>query len=358
MKTKYEQHKANQEEFQQLMPILRGLTSDEMRALVHKKQNDARKLGAEYEDEIFDDMVSGKVEKELAKISEEQNYALKNRFRHQRRTMDFADKKRMPIEASKVRDLLRHQHLFRAKIEGEISTLSAHENNTQLENGILTYLNEAAYGDMKALIRDVGINSDTIEFYNLARLREVDANRPFESDRQLPWLVDGLYSPINMTDYEETFVGWNEFPKQVPINNISLLDVRRPEAWPQTNKITQIEPRESRPLSGTSTTHFGLVKANAADPEDEDDIAYGQEDEEEDYDEEGEGDDYGEEEYGDYDEEEAGDEDPEWPTEDKLRVRHPQDPYFERNEKLHQRFNEVELDSFMKLLNVNPTPQW
>ena len=99
------------------------------------------------------------------------------------------------------------------------------------------------------------------------------------------------------------------------------------------------------------------MKANAADPEDEDDIAYGQEDEEEDYDEEGEGDDYGEEEYGDYDEEE-GDDEPEWTTEDKHRVKHPQNRYFERNEKLHQRFNEVELDSFMKLLNVNPTPQW
>lgn len=210
---------------------------------------------------------------------------------------------------------------------------------------------------MKALIRDVGINSDTIEFYNLARLREVDGNRPFESDRQLPWLVDGLYSPINMTDYEENFVGWNEFPKDVPLNNISLLDVRRPEAWPQTNKLTQIEPLESRPLQGTGATHFGLVKANAADPEDEDDIAYGQEDEEEDYDEEGEGDDYGEEDYGDYDEEE-GDDEPEWSAEDKPRPRHPQNRYFERNEKLHQRFNEVELDSFMKLLNVNPTPQW
>jgi len=99
--------------------------------------------------------------------------------------MDYADKKRMPIEASKVRDLLRNQHLFRGKIEDEISTLSAHENNTQLENGILTYLNEAAYGDMKSLIRDVGINPDTIEFYNLARLRELDGNRPFDSDRQL-----------------------------------------------------------------------------------------------------------------------------------------------------------------------------
>lgn len=232
MKTKYEQHKQNQEEFRELMPYFRGLSADEMRAFVHKLQNDARKFGREYDDEIFDDMTSGRVEKELAKISEEQNYALKNRYRHQRNTMDFADKKRMPIDASKVRDLLRNQHVIRYKIESEISTLSQHEENPQVENGILTYLNEAAYGDMKALIRDVGITPDSIEFYNLARLREFDANRPFGSDRNLPWLVDGLYSPINMTDYEERFVGFNEFPKHVPIENISLLDVLRPESWP------------------------------------------------------------------------------------------------------------------------------
>lgn len=85
---------------------------------------------------------------------------------------------------------------------------------------------------MKALIRDVGINPDTIEFYNLARLREVDSNKVFESDRQLSWMTDGLYSPINMTDYEEEFVGWNEFPKNVPLYNIALMDVRRPESWP------------------------------------------------------------------------------------------------------------------------------
>lgn len=130
MKTKYEQHIENKKQFQQLMPLLRGLTADEMRALVHKQQNDGRKLGAEYEDEIFDDMISGRVEKELAKLSEEENYALKNRFRHQRKTMDYAEKKRMPIDASKVRDLLRHQHIVRSKIETEIPTLSAHENNT------------------------------------------------------------------------------------------------------------------------------------------------------------------------------------------------------------------------------------
>ena len=38
-----------------------------------------------------------------------------------------------------------------------------------LEHGILTYVNEAAYGEMRDLIRDVGIANDTIPFYNLDR---------------------------------------------------------------------------------------------------------------------------------------------------------------------------------------------
>jgi hypothetical protein len=37
-----------------------------------------------------------------------------------------------------------------------------------MENGVLSYLNEAAHGDMKDLIRDVGIDKKTIPFYNLA----------------------------------------------------------------------------------------------------------------------------------------------------------------------------------------------
>lgn len=339
------------------MPVIRGLTGDEMRALVHKMQNESRRFGAEHEDEIFDDMISGKVEKRLAKLSEEENYQVKNRYRHQRKVMDFADKKRMPIEASKVRDLLRNQHIFRHKIEKEIPTMTAHEENTQIENGILTYLNEAAYGDMKALIRDVGINADTIEFYNLARVRQIDSNRMFESDRQLPWLLNGLFSPLNMTDYEENFVGWNELPKNVPINNPTILDARQEEAFPKTDKQATLEHIESRPIQGTSTTHYGLAQANAADPEEEDDVGYGQEEEEdeEDYDEEGDG----AEDYGEYDEEEElAPEVDAWPEEDKIRGPVAENRYFAHNDKLNKKFNEVELDSFMKLLNINPTHQW
>jgi len=35
-----------------------------------------------------------------------------------------------------------------------------------------------------------------------------------------------------------------------------------------------------------------------------------------------------------------------------------EDRYFAHNEKLRKKFNEVEVDTFMKLLNVKPTPQW
>lgn len=44
----------------------------------------------------------------------------------------------------------------------EIGTYQRLQDNPQMENGVLTYLNEAAYGEMKDLVRDVGINTDSI----------------------------------------------------------------------------------------------------------------------------------------------------------------------------------------------------
>ena len=58
--------------------------------------------------------------KELAQISEEAHYDMKNRYRLNKTTMQFAKKKRMPIDERSVRDLLRNQHLFRIKMNKEI----------------------------------------------------------------------------------------------------------------------------------------------------------------------------------------------------------------------------------------------
>jgi hypothetical protein len=60
----------------------------------------------------------------LAKVSEEANFALKNSFKHKKDTMNWADKKKMPIDKSKVKDLLRNQHIFRDKMNTELETYS------------------------------------------------------------------------------------------------------------------------------------------------------------------------------------------------------------------------------------------
>ena len=62
------------------------------------------------------------VEKKLANVSEEGNFENKNRYRLQKMKLDHADKKRMPIDERKVKDLLRNQGEFRGKFDTEIGT--------------------------------------------------------------------------------------------------------------------------------------------------------------------------------------------------------------------------------------------
>ncbi len=69
----------------------------------------------------------------------------------------------------------------------------------------------------------------------------------------------------------------------------------------------------------------------------------------------------GEESEGEGEEEEEEEEiDPErpWPLPEQAELAKMENGYFLHNEKLREKFNEVELDTFMKLLNVKPIRQW
>lgn len=154
------------------MPVLRDLDADEKYALLHLLQNRrSAQDRVDFQGNIIESLTDNALEEKLAKLSEESHHALKNRYRHQRRTMDYADPKRMPIDEAKVRDLLRNQHLFRGKMDEEVGTYSKLQLNPQIEHGVLTYVKEAAWGDMKALLEDVGITKNTVEFFNLAASR-------------------------------------------------------------------------------------------------------------------------------------------------------------------------------------------
>lgn len=110
--TKLEQLQEDKQNFRELMPLLRGLSRDEADALIHKLRNSGRRLG-DYNDSILNEMINRNTEKKLAKISEEENFLAKNRYRLQKTKLDFADKKRMPIDESKLKDVLRNRPSFR-----------------------------------------------------------------------------------------------------------------------------------------------------------------------------------------------------------------------------------------------------
>ena len=52
----------------------------------------------------------------LAKLSEESNFAIKNRFKLDKDVMQYAEKKRMPLDQLKVKDMLKNQHIVRERI--------------------------------------------------------------------------------------------------------------------------------------------------------------------------------------------------------------------------------------------------
>lgn len=112
-----------------------------------------------------------------------------------------------------------------------------------------------------------------------------------------------------MTDYEEDFVGFREWPGALPINRLDRLQAVNPEAlWPQSDALAAWEEKEKPPVYGTSQTVIETVKDYyyPGEPEEidyygkegDDDEDYGDEDEEGEGEEEGGEEDYGEEDYG------------------------------------------------------------
>lgn len=179
----------------------------------------------------------------------------------------------------------------------------------------------------------------------------------YDSDRQFDKLMNAVFTPLDMTDYEEDFVGWQEFPGALPINRQSWLTPIQEEAWPQVDATAAIETMEEQPTYGTTQTQKGMIIDNNTIPEPEDEDFYGKEEEDEygdDYGEEGEGGEGGEEDYGDY-----GEEEEEWSLRKDVDEGPEQgDRFFRAGETLRGKYSDHEVEQFMKLLNVKPYKQW
>ena len=164
-----------------------------------------------------------------------------------------------------------------------------------------------------------------------------------------------------MTDYEYDFPSYNEVA-DIQVENLGALQSLMEEKWPQTNALIEVNYLEKLPMNTTSKTHRESAEARAAAAEEEEEEDEEEEEEDEEGDEEGdgegegeEGDDENEDEEDDDDEEE--DDDSEVPD-DSYKSLDIEDRYFMHNENLKKKYNEVEIDSFMKILNIKPITQW
>lgn len=150
----------------------------------------------------------------LAKVSEDENFALKNTWMHNKKTMKFADKKKMPIDKRRVVDLLRHQNVFKGKIIEELDTYFEFQNNPNFENGILTYVNEASWGDLKELLLDVGISRHNTTHININELNKANQNTLRQEDKMgFNTLKNSRFTMLDMTDYETDFASYSELPE-------------------------------------------------------------------------------------------------------------------------------------------------
>lgn len=114
------------------MPIFALLDEEECEIFLHLLMSKKRSLSGfkQLSLDLIDNACSDDVAVRLAKISEEENFALKSRYKHQKETMNFADPKRMPIEAHKVKDLLRFQNTFRGRLHKELETFDEIDGHT------------------------------------------------------------------------------------------------------------------------------------------------------------------------------------------------------------------------------------
>jgi len=93
-----------------------------------------------------------------------------------------------------------------------------------MDHGLLTYVNEAAYGEMRDLIRDVGIQNEAIPYYSIDRINAFQKNLLHESDAKFDYLVNVMFTPLDMTDHEESYVGWHEIGDDLPVQRANHLD--------------------------------------------------------------------------------------------------------------------------------------
>ena len=79
--------------------------------------------------------------------------------------------------------------------------------------------------------------------------------------------MNALFTPLDMTDYEDTFVGFNEVGGALPMSGHQLLRPVVEEPYPANHALIEISTHEKRPMLARNRIHRELLEMKEAEEE-------------------------------------------------------------------------------------------
>lgn len=360
-KTQLEKHEELKENFRELMKVLSYLDEEEGRAFYHLLKNN--------QNDYLEDIHGGHLEATLAKISEEEGYKAKNDYWLRRTTLDYMDKSDYPVEKAKIKDLYKNPKVFKERFHREVGIYDTMPRFLIQDKMNVQEFIRTATGPFLALRNEIGLDmanrwkTSILRARDIKELKEKWCDDPI-LDHTFYYNLHSVYLHLNMNEYEDFYVGSAE-SKYSPFDFISpetraseyaINSPFNPYSSPEANPYTPITSDDWKDILEPKLNYWrsGWEEENLAVEEDDDD------------DDEAEGDD---------DEDEIitytplVDHNPEFSDEEYEPVdwephmvhKEPkitQSARFGATDKIFDKYEDAELDSFMKFLDVQPFLGW
>ncbi len=256
----------------------------------------------------------------------------------------------MAIDSKKLKAVLTHHDQFRRRFEKDVGTYQTWRKNTEVENKVLGIFHETAYGPMKKLRDEIGLK-DRFESLPWTKVRDITEGKEGikpgnpDTDHTHTYMMNALFAPIDMTDYEESFLGEYHSNKFMPA--YGAINYNREDAvdnHPFTADDAWIGESE-KPHLGLSLNQDDKREQDPEEVEDEYPEEFEEQDEE------------NESTWTNGEDNEEDYEEADWPPPQKGGNIPPLSDFFD-SDTLHERYNEKEIDAFLKLLNVKPYSMW
>ena len=354
--TEYEKHMELKESFRKIMMILSRMNEDEGRAFIHKIQSKAR-------NDYLEDLHGGNLEAKLAKISEKESYLARNDEKLRREKLYYRKMENFPVEKAKIKDLFKNSRDFKERFHEEVGIYDTLPRMFDYDKRVVQDFIETAMGPMLALRNEIGL--DMANRFDTSFLRTKDFKEVKESfgedavlDHSFLYFINSSFLPLNMTDYEEEYVGpgENRDMLRLPATEENVNTHKLGFAFDHYNNEDRNQYAKAEEWSDYEPK-FNFFRTNAQEENAGDD-------EDDDDDDEDEGDEEEVESYVgaydpnlEYDEEEY--EPVDWEYENhKPEKLHHDSAFFGLTGKLDDKYDNLELESFMKFLDVKPFLGW